>query len=147
MTEPSKEEDSSSADSPAQAHLSEAERCSETGVTTSVPSNPATVYKGACEIGPVSHNGRAAEALHVREEAAHCRHHDPGCKHDPVCGHPCNGDEAYYYDQYKEYIASFSKGLPHVPATGLVEPQVYKKLLYALATGNPKDFEDVLPLG
>ncbi len=52
-----------------------------------------------------------------------------------------NGDE----DHYGNYIASFSKGLPHLP-NGEVEPAAYALFKAALMTQNPIDLESV-PLG
>lgn len=139
------------------------EHCPEEGVITTPPTNPEKVCEGACEIGPESQSDRAKEARRIRLEAAWCPHQDPRCKQDPeqgypVCGHPCNGDEAYYYQSetlpggepnpFKGYyLASFTKGLPHDPQTGLGDPYVYCLLLKALATGEPQDFENVRPLG
>lgn len=84
------------------------------------------------------------------------------------CDHPCNGDEIFYQQSptlpdgspnpYKErYPASFTKGFPHDPQTGLLQDdptpdaedgtEAYRRLLFALATGNPDDFENIRPLG
>src|ERR671917_244676 len=58
----------------------------------------------------------------------------------PVPDHPSNGEETSY-----PYLANFSKGLPH-DEKGEVDPDAYRTLLRALATGRPEDFERI-PLG
>jgi hypothetical protein len=62
----------------------------------------------------------------------------------PIDPHPCNGDEVRYQNQ--NFFASFTKGLPHDATYGEVLPDAYCKLLQALKSGNPKDFENI-PLG
>jgi hypothetical protein len=136
-------------DSPRQSTKPD-EPCPPGGVVTPPPSNPDEVYKGGCEIGPDSQKERAHEARRHRLEAAYCPHHDPRCEHEEeeVCKHYCNGDEAYYYKNYDgQFIASYTKGLPHDAKTGLGDPDVYKRLLCAMATGKPEDFEKIRPLG
>ena len=123
------------------------------GVTTLPPSPVGQVCEGACELGPVTHDDRRDDAERLRREAAHCPHHDVRCAtnaQETVCSHPCNGDEAHYYSSSEltgQYPASYTKGLPHDPQTGLGDPAVYCKLLEALASGDPQDFEEVRPLG
>lgn len=46
---------------------------------------------------------------------------------EPYCAHPCNGDERKYYQASRAYPATYSKGLPHDPQTGLVDADVYCK--------------------
>lgn len=135
--------------------------CPDGGIVTPVPSNPAPVNSGACEIGPISQDDRADEARRLRLERAYCAYRDSRCERDsesPVCAHPCNGDEAFYYQSPKlpdgtpnpyqgQYPASYTKGLPHDPQTGLGDPGIYKLLLKALATNEPEDFENINPLG
>jgi len=115
-----------------------------------LPSDPATVCGGACEIGPWTGDDRQDEAIRLREEAAHCSHQDERCS-GTHCAHPCNGDEAHYYGTPNpfqgQYIASYTKGIPHNALTGLGDPTVYCLLLKALATGDPADFEAISPLG
>lgn len=56
-------------------------------------------------------------------------------------GHPNNGDE----ERYAKKIANYSKGLPH-NNLGEVDLMAYQKLVDALTTGKPEDFEDI-PMG
>src|SRR5215210_5606012 len=61
--------------------------------------------------------------------------------------HRNNGEEADYSN--RNYIANYSKGLPHFtagPNIGEVMPQDYNLLLRALTSGSPSDFE-AIPLG
>ncbi|HYT33207.1 MAG TPA: hypothetical protein VEO37_11470, partial [Thermoanaerobaculia bacterium] len=55
--------------------------------------------------------------------------------------HPNNGEEKLYANR----IASYSKGLPH-NHLGEVDPNAYKALLQAMASGSNADFESI-PLG
>src|SRR6266550_6086334 len=55
--------------------------------------------------------------------------------------HPNNGEEKLYANR----IASYSKGLPH-NHLGEVDPNAYKALLQAMASGLNADFESI-PLG
>jgi hypothetical protein len=82
----------------------------------------------------------------IREEAAEVaflRHHPD---------HPNNGDENDYSN--RNYIGNYSKGLPHFdcgdPANliniGEVKPQPYRRMLRALASGQPYFFGRI-PLG
>lgn len=135
--------------------------CPDGGVLTCPPTDLSTVCQGACEVGPTDQADHAAEARDIRLQAAYCPHRDPRCQSVPpceICAHPCNGDEAYFYNSRHlpdgspnvfagQYPASYTKGLPHDPQTGLGDPDVYCLLLTALATGEPQDFEDVRPLG
>jgi hypothetical protein len=82
---------------------------------------------------------RRATARNVRQEAAeraHLRHHPD---------HPTNGEESDYRNANNElnYIANFYKGLQHNTTTGEVVPEDYRRLLKALATGRPEDFEEI----
>ncbi|OJT16513.1 hypothetical protein BO221_49515 [Archangium sp. Cb G35] len=56
----------------------------------------------------------------------------------PLPEHPGNGDEARYPSRF----ASYSKGLPH-DGLGDVDTLEYDKLLAAIASGNPLDFEAI----
>ncbi|HEX8438018.1 MAG TPA: hypothetical protein VF697_23110 [Archangium sp.] len=56
----------------------------------------------------------------------------------PLPGHPDNADEARYPSRF----ASYSKGLPH-DGLGDVNTQEYDKLLVAISSGNPADFEAI----
>lgn len=74
--------------------------CPDGGIVTPVPSNPAAVISGTCEISPISQDERADEARRLRLERAYCAYRDSRCETDsesPICTHPCNGDEAFYY--------------------------------------------------
>jgi len=52
--------------------------------------------------------------------------------------HINNGEE----NTYPNYVASFSKGMPH-DDNGVVDPKAYQALLRALASGLPADFEAI----
>lgn len=90
---------------------------------------------GPCEIGPRGSDRRARDAMKLRLEAAQFEEKYPR----PAL--VCNGDDALYPNR----IASFSKGLPH-NARGEVDLAAYQRLLTALQTGDPADFERI-PLG
>lgn len=141
--------------------LSAIAHCPDGGILTPVPSNPEAVISGACEISPISQDDRADEARRLRLERAFCAYRDLRCETDvesPVCAHPCNGDEAFYFQSPElpdgnpnpyqgEYPASYTKGLPHDAQTGLGDPEIYQLLLEALASNEPEDFENIFPLG
>jgi membrane-associated phospholipid phosphatase len=55
--------------------------------------------------------------------------------------HPTNGDEG----RYAARVGSYSKGLPH-DAKGEVDPDAFDRLVAALESGYPDDFEQI-PLG
>lgn len=103
--------------------------------------------KPGCEIGPLKPRQRARNAKKVRVEAADHRNGQGDFK-----DHPCNGDEKKYSN--RNFCASYSKGLPHYEkddlanniVAGEVRPDAYCKLLKALTSGEPKDFDDI-PLG
>src|SRR4051794_31712083 len=57
-----------------------------------------------------------------------------------IPAHVNNGEETDY-----PFLANYSKGLPH-NEFGEVEPGAYRRLLRAVATGRPGDFERI-PLG
>lgn len=61
--------------------------------------------------------------------------------HQSFPSHPTNGEE----EAYPNFIASYSKGLPH-NSLGEVDPAAYRALLQALASGDPARFE-ALPMG
>ena len=75
---------------------------------------------------------RADAAEWVRKEAAAFQ------RGIPLPEHPDNGDEARYPSRF----ASFSKGLPH-DSLGDVNTVEYSKLLTAIASGEPADFEAI----
>jgi len=75
---------------------------------------------------------RADAAQMVRVEAANFQ------RGIPLPGHPNNADEARYPSRF----ASYSKGLPH-DGLGDVNTQEYDKLLVAISSGNPADFEAI----
>lgn len=52
--------------------------------------------------------------------------------------HTNNGEE----NTYPNYVAAFHKGLPH-DEFGEVDPQAYRRMLHALASGEPEDFERI----
>jgi hypothetical protein len=75
---------------------------------------------------------RADAAQWVRVEAANFQ------RTQPLPEHPDNGDEARYPSRF----ASYTKALPH-DALGDVNTTEYNKLLTAVASGNPADFEAI----
>lgn len=97
-----------------------------------------------CELGPPADKGdpRALAAHDLRREAADDEYAVFHPNNPPA--HPCNGDEVLYSGS--RFIASFTKGLPHDPATGEVIPDAYCALLRAINSGEPPPFEAV-PLG
>src|SRR5438876_11167953 len=80
---------------------------------------------------PKSAGTRAERACRVRMEAA--RHQEDRPTAAPVT----NGDEELY--------TRFTKGLPH-DARGEVDSGAYQKLIHALRSGDPADF-DAIPMG
>lgn len=75
---------------------------------------------------------RQQTALAIRQNAAMAQ------SLRPVASHVSNGDET----SLPNYIASFTKGLPHTQI-GEVSPGTYETLLYALSTGQQTDFENI----
>ena len=88
-----------------------------------------------CDIGPQDPEDRADTARDVRVAAAEFE------RAMPIPNHPCNRDEERYQNQ--NFFASFTKGLPHDDNFGEVIPEAYCKLLKALSTGKPRDFEKI----
>lgn len=88
----------------------------------------------AAEVGPVRARQRRNAALRVRTEAALNEWHLP------LPEHPTNND-----DEARPTIASFGKTLPHNDL-GEIDGHAYRKLVDAMASGEPEDFE-VIPLG
>ncbi|MDP9122569.1 MAG: vanadium-dependent haloperoxidase [Acidobacteriota bacterium] len=87
--------------------------------------------------GPETPSQRRHDALRRRKEAAHFY---------AGLGSPAqrsNGDEDDPKLKKLLYAANYSKGLPHDPKTGLVDPKAYETLLHALSTGEPEDFEKI----
>ncbi len=68
----------------------------------------------------------------------------------PHPDHVANGDEQRFRDadpKRPSYLASFTKGLCHDPATGLVEnPDHFQQFVRGIDSGDPRDFRDT-PLG
>lgn len=79
-------------------------------------------------------NNRKNRARKVRRDAAQLAF----SREHPV--HENNGEESDY-----PFIANYSKGLPH-DELGEVLPDAYQKLLTAVGSGDPADF-DAIPLG
>ena len=94
---------------------------------------PTTVE--AEEIGPLDSNSRANKAYQIRHKAAL---YHKNLRHS---NHPTNGDDELYTDR----IGSYTKALPH-NQRGEVDQDAYNKLVHALTTGDPLDFEQI-PLG
>ncbi len=89
----------------------------------------------AAETGLSNGHQRRAEAFRVRQEAALMG------MNQPLPAHPDNGDEALYPNR----IGNYSKGLPH-DDLGEVDLDAYAKMLRALNTEDPDDFERI-PMG
>jgi hypothetical protein len=87
------------------------------------------------ELGPQTPSERRDQAYELRVQAAAYYRSSSS----PL--HLNNGDEEKYRNQ--NYYANFTKGLPHDPATGEVDPDAYRGLLRALESGRPQDFEDI----
>ena len=77
---------------------------------------------------------RRTLAYKIRVQAAENAYLKP----DPE--HLDNGEEADYRN--KNYIANYSKGLPH-NNLGEVDPKAYRTLLRAITSGKPEDFEKI----
>lgn len=96
-----------------------------------------------CELGPFNANQRLNKAEEIRIDSAANR------KSKGSDSHPCNGDEEKYAD--RNFCASYSKGLPHYKTDhfqnnqvkGEVIPDGYCKMLKALDSGKPSDFEKI----
>ena len=90
----------------------------------------------ASSVGQPS-NQRSLQAFNIRRDAAIA-----GRQATPSgLLHPTNPDD----DIYPNKIGSYSKGLPH-NADGEVSINAYDKLVHALTTGNPADF-NLIPMG
>jgi membrane-associated phospholipid phosphatase len=83
-------------------------------------------------LGPENGPQRREHAFKVRHEMALAN------KKLPLAQHANNGDEKALPD----FIASFSKGLPH-NSVGEVDPGAYHSLLTALESGKPANFEKI----
>jgi membrane-associated phospholipid phosphatase len=60
----------------------------------------------------------------------------------PPQANVANGDE----QRYPNYLGNYHKALPHDSSSGEVKPEAYGRLLTALTSGDPGDFESI-PLG
>jgi len=94
---------------------------------------------------------RQQDALNIRHAAAQMAHNRPHPEHID------NGDEhkfrRFVQDECENktckpsYLASYTKGLPHDPDTGLVHnPDDFQQFVRAIDSGDPRDFRDT-PLG
>ena len=104
-------------------------------ITMAAPSSSlvgGTSRTTAAEIGPLKPNSRASKAYQLRHKAALYE------RNLPLAEHPTNSDE----ELYPSLIGSYSKALPH-NSLGEVDGVAYAKLLRALTTGDPHDFEEV----
>ncbi|MFL6208224.1 MAG: vanadium-dependent haloperoxidase [Pyrinomonadaceae bacterium] len=117
------------------ARKSATQRASKTQTLTLDPACPAGCELGRDKImGGDQGRPRAELARARRRDAADdefARLFGPPPGGTPPT-HPCNGDEVLYRNQ--NFIASFTKGLPHDDATGEVRPAAYCDLLKALDT-------------
>lgn len=103
--------------------------------TTLLTVAPAPAYADA--IGPMAPLQRAIEARKLRTDAAQRNFLEP------IPAHPNNGDENTLPDQ----INSYTKGLPHDPVDGTVNPIAYQSLIDALSSGDPADFDNIITSG
>lgn len=85
-------------------------------------------------IGPLDPQKRSIEARKLRTDAAQRNFLEP------IPDHPNNGDE----NTLPDYINSYTKGLPHDPIDGTVDPAAYKSLIDALSSGDPADFKNII---
>lgn len=92
-------------------------------------------FKNSCLIGPLPPFLRRLKAFIIRLKAAFFY------QKLPIFRNPCNGDE----QKFSKKIANYSKVLPHNQLDE-VDLQAYEKLIQALKSGNPNDFEKI-PLG
>ena len=99
---------------------------------TSRPSAAEAAPAGAGELGPLNPSQRRVGAFQVRRDAA------AAYLQDNVRGQSGNGDE----DRYPDRRANFFKGLPQ-NHLGEVDGYAYERLLAALDSGDPGDFEAI----
>ncbi|MEA5514345.1 vanadium-dependent haloperoxidase [Nodularia sp. UHCC 0506] len=103
------------------------------------PSRPARPEPSDCkELVPENSKQRQRSSRKIRQDAAKIAFNRG------IEDHVCNGEEQEYLgaDGSPNYIANFSKGLPH-NQLGEVDPKAYNTLLKALKSGKPKDFEAI----
>lgn len=93
------------------------------------------VTEPSCDVSSKGQK-RRYDAYRIRTEAALYQ------LSQPLPCHSNNGDEQLYPNTY---IGQFTKGLPHY-ANGLVVPSAYEKLVRAVQSGVPKDY-DAIPQG
>ena len=84
---------------------------------------------------------RKARALEVRNAAAELAASRPHPRHI------ANGDEQKFRcpgnPSMPSYLASFTKGMPHDPKTGLVkDPRDFQQFVKGIDSGDPRDFKD-----
>src|SRR6266481_3856720 len=84
----------------------------------------------AAAIDPLTTNQRRETCFRTRKDAAEFE------RHQPAVTHPSNGEEELYANK----IANYSKGLPH-NSLGEVDLAAYSRLIAALTSGRPADFE------
>ncbi|MEA5502102.1 vanadium-dependent haloperoxidase [Halotia wernerae UHCC 0503] len=103
--------------------------------------NELHLYQDCQELGPENNKQRRKSSRSKRRDAAQIAFNRG------AANHVCNGEEQEYKgkDGSFNFIANFSKGLPH-NELGEVDPKAYKALLKALESGKPRDFE-AIPLG
>ncbi|MBE9053955.1 vanadium-dependent haloperoxidase [Nostocales cyanobacterium LEGE 11386] len=106
------------------------------------PDRPARPTHPECqELGPENNKQRQRSSRTIRRQAAQIAFNRG------IEDHVCNGEEQDYLgaDGSPNFIANFSKGLPH-NELGEVDAKAYNALLKALKSGKPQDFE-AIPLG
>lgn len=113
----------------------------KSGVGLAQDKSDLVICSGGCEFVPKGGVARADMAYNIRVAAAKYE------RNMPIPTHPCNGDEALYNN--RNFFASFTKGLKRSSVAaeakrGEVDSAEYCKLLHALQTGNPEDFERIL---
>lgn len=92
--------------------------------------------EGTCNTSTVVSEARRVQAYNHRVTTAYAQYVRP------IPCHPNNGDDTLYTTR----AASYSKGLPHDPVCGFVQPLAYGALLLAVSSGDPAAY-DAIPMG
>lgn len=111
------------------------------GLASAQTGTDPVICSGGCEFALRTDVVRADRAKAIRIAAANYE------RDMPIPAHPCNGDEVAYAD--RNFFASYTKGLKRSSnaaeaARGEVDSTEYCKLLFALQTASPANFEAIL---